>query len=255
MYFRGDLPTFTFVEIYDAVCYVLAGGFVILERDRLVHYNLTRFSLLLFTVGPIASLLVQDATGWPLGNHPIHWPQPGIFVYIQAVLGLIFLIAFIAPHAAKIGDSTGRDKLVCIVVGTLTGIGIGLLWMRVIRLSEPLTVLDFSLPVPGSAAASMFLVQLAGPAINEEPMFRAILWGYLRDRGLSEKNIWLVQAGLFWLVHVSHLESSVTAFFLVLVGGLLFGWLTWRSRSIAPSMLAHALINATVQLASHYKFI
>ncbi len=30
--------------------------------------------------------------------------------------------------------------------------------------------------------------------------------------------------------------------------GLLFGWLAWRSRSVASGMLAHAMVNGSVYL-------
>jgi membrane protease YdiL (CAAX protease family) len=101
----------------------------------------------------------------------------------------------------------------------------------------------------------MFLVQMAWAATNEEPMFRGILWGYLRDKGFADKQVWLIQAGIFWLAHISHLGSSVISFFLVLPAGLLFGWLAMRSKSIASSMVAHSLLNASANLVDYYRLI
>ncbi len=82
-------------------------------------------------------------------------------------------------------------------------------------------------------------------AVSEEPLFRGFLWGYLRKGGWSDGWICLFQAGLFMLGHIYYLNSLPISFWIIVpTGGLVLGWLAWRSRSIATSISAHATLNA-----------
>jgi len=77
---------------------------------------------------------------------------------------------------------------------------------------------------------------------------RAILWGALRHVGMKDSWIWIAQALAFWLGHLGTLlHASFSFWLLILVGGLVFGWLAWRSHSIAPGMLAHGIANGLSQ--------
>ena len=84
--------------------------------------------------------------------------------------------------------------------------------------------------------------------LAEEPFFRGFLWGGLRKTGLREVWIWLVQAGLFWLGHAYAFLYGPFSFWLIVpIAGLVLGLLVWRSRSIAPGMIAHGLANGLSQ--------
>lgn len=95
------------------------------------------------------------------------------------------------------------------------------------------------------ALAVRLPIQLGSAAINEEPLFRGLLWGQLRQAGWKEIWIWLVQAGIFTLAHGSLWMSTdiVPWTLFYFAGGLAFGLIVWRARSIAPSMAAHAVFN------------
>jgi membrane protease YdiL (CAAX protease family) len=91
--------------------------------------------------------------------------------------------------------------------------------------------------------------QLGYAAAYEEPIFRGLLWGYLRLKGWKDAWILLLQAGLFWLGHSYYIGKAPFSFWVLLpAAGLLFGLLAWRSRSIATSMAAHGVINGTGML-------
>lgn len=91
--------------------------------------------------------------------------------------------------------------------------------------------------------ATVFQASVA--AVNEEPLFRGLLWGYLLDRGWSDRPIFLVQAILFWSAHFYRaIDQPYEWWVLIPVASLLFGWVAWRSRSITGSMIAHAIGNA-----------
>ncbi|MDD5370609.1 MAG: CPBP family intramembrane metalloprotease [Anaerolineaceae bacterium] len=86
--------------------------------------------------------------------------------------------------------------------------------------------------------------QLGYAAVSEEPIFRGFLWGYLRKSGYREVWIWLFIAGLFVLAHLNYLKTAPILFgFTVPLSALVLGWLAWRSRSNATSMVAHGVMN------------
>jgi membrane protease YdiL (CAAX protease family) len=52
---------------------------------------------------------------------------------------------------------------------------------------------------------------------------------------------------LFTSAHIYLATQFPVMFWIFIpVAGLLFGLLTWRSRSIAPAMLAHGMVNGTI---------
>jgi len=91
------------------------------------------------------------------------------------------------------------------------------------------------------------LYHLGFSPVNEEPLFRGFLWGYLRQ--LRWKTVWILlfQAMLFTAAHIYSARQFPLMFWIFIpITALLFGLLVWRSRSIAPAILAHALVNGSI---------
>jgi membrane protease YdiL (CAAX protease family) len=78
------------------------------------------------------------------------------------------------------------------------------------------------------------------PAVCEETLFRGWLMGTLR-RGLTLTPALAVQAVLFALFHMSPLSIAA-----LVVVGFYLGWVFERTGTIAASMVAHGLYNATL---------
>jgi len=100
-----------------------------------------------------------------------------------------------------------------------------------------------------NAPLSVFLLQfrhaMGHSAIIEEPVFRGVLWGYLRKKGWRDQRIFWLQAGLFWIAHVRYYSKPQIFLITMPLGALLFGWLAWKSKTLAGSLLAHGLFNAS----------
>ena len=86
---------------------------------------------------------------------------------------------------------------------------------------------------------------LKNASILEEPIYRGFLWGYLRNKHWEEKRILLFQTALFTVSHFYYFKHPLTIFIMLPLAGLLFGYITMKSRSLIPAMLSHALYNAT----------
>jgi sodium transport system permease protein len=84
----------------------------------------------------------------------------------------------------------------------------------------------------------MFVALAVVPAICEELFFRGFLLNGLRSTLRTVPAI-IISACVFGAFHFLIFRFFVTAGL-----GLLLGWLCWRSRSIFPAMIAHALHNA-----------
>jgi len=90
----------------------------------------------------------------------------------------------------------------------------------------------------------MILAGAIVPAIGEELFFRGYLLGALRGRlpswaaiGLVALVFGLPHASLLGLIVVERVASSTLL-------GVALGWLCWRSQSVFPGMLLHAINNA-----------
>lgn len=238
--------------IFQIGTYLLTTFLVWWELENLAEYHMNTFVVMLIMIfKPIQTLLVAV---WGGNKYDLAFPTtPGLMIWLIAVV-------------FAIGIWWKRSKLPRgqpIKVGWLfMGILAGLL--AAICLSYPMSLQiaarpDFAYLVYGGSASIKnaakdmlggtpldFLFQVGYAAVTEEPLFRGFLWGYLRKLKWREIWIWLFQAGLFMLGHIYYLNNSPFSFWIIVpAGGLLLGWLAWRSRTIASSMMAHGAMNAT----------
>jgi membrane protease YdiL (CAAX protease family) len=89
--------------------------------------------------------------------------------------------------------------------------------------------------------------QIGYAGVDEEPLFRGLLWGQLRKSGWRGLHILITQSFIFMLAHgrllttISDLPFALSIF----LGGVIFGLLVMRSRSISSSIMAHGFYNAS----------
>ena len=92
----------------------------------------------------------------------------------------------------------------------------------------------------GTHAWVALLLVAVTPGVCEELLFRGFVQTRLVQRFGPALGI-LVAAALFAAMHMHPMQS-----FIVFPVGVLFGVLAWASRSVVPSMAAHAVYNASV---------
>jgi membrane protease YdiL (CAAX protease family) len=231
--------------IYEVSTYFLTCFLIWWERKRLEAFHVDSIALLLILlIRPVQTFILSY---WGVDS-PLAFPRP---------LGLGLWAISLGTMAALRRSETkpaGADSR------SLTWLGAGLLVGILMSILENLptfrSMLSYNTdllqtqltPVLYSTSLNV-LYHLGFAPVNEEPLFRGFLWGYLRQLKLKEHLIWYFQASLFTSAHLYLARQfPLTIWVFIPAAGLLFGLLAWRSRSIAPAMIAHAMVNGSIYL-------
>ena len=243
---QPDTPTWL-LPSEMVLTYLLTSILIYRQRDYLKGYHITRLSLFLFLAAPFNEIMVILLT-----NERVHWPYGNLFRIGSLIIACV-LVLLLWRSRREVDSSPDRFPWVILglVVGTVLAVAYG--WYFEYESFGDIMVKDVIRKPPATLTdlVSMLSTQFINASVMEEPLFRGFFWGYLRQRGLNNLQILLVQGGLFWLAHIYYLGRVAFSFWVLIPSvGLIFGWLAWRSRSIAPSLLAHTLINALTPLIS-----
>lgn len=213
--------------VYFVGTYFLTALLIWWERDHLADFHLDILVLILFILGkPLEAFFfgLQDDS----------------YACIFIALGLSLALIFSRPRLPKLTARTWGWLL----IGILGGMALAVYFAKIFGIYYPARAQVFS----WSEAKYATIQQMLSAGLAEEPLFRGFLWGCLRKMGLKDLWIWLIQAGLFWLGHAYAFLYAPYSFWLIVpIGGLVLGLLAWRSRSIAPSIIAHGFANGLSQ--------
>ncbi|HLO15001.1 MAG TPA: type II CAAX endopeptidase family protein [Anaerolineales bacterium] len=228
--------------VYEVGTYFLTALLIWWERDRLVNFHIDSSALcLMILFRPVQTLILSY---WKVDS-PLAFPSPTGLMLWAISLGLIIALWRSGFQPAHISSQT----LGWLAIGLLSGACVSIAENLIIFQSMLSTAHSQQTPLtPVLLSTSLNLLYHLGFApINEEPLFRGFLWGYLRQLKWTEIWIWLFQAVLFTSAHIYLAQQFPLAFWIFIPGAaLLFGLLTWPSRSIAPAILAHAMINGSM---------
>lgn len=104
----------------------------------------------------------------------------------------------------------------------------------------------------------VFVVSMGTAAVIEEPIFRGFVLGYLvnRRRWRASAAV-LMQAFLFWILHIDTPGFRYAFWISVPLIGITYGWLTVKTKRLAPSIFAHGLHNtvAAILLVSYLGYL
>ncbi len=238
--------------VFQIGTYLLTTFLIWWELENLVEYHIDTLAVMIIILfKPVQTLL---AMFWKLDKYQLAFPTtPALLIWLIAIV-------------FAVGIWWKRSRLPRVKPITIGWLFIGILagLFAAICLSFPYSIqisssIEFSFVSYGNSISIKdaardvlrgiplsFLYQTGFAAVAEEPLFRGFLWGYLRKLKWHELWIWLFQTSLFMLGHIYYLHSSLLSFWIAVpVGGLILGWLAWRSRTTASSMMAHGVLNAT----------
>lgn len=199
----------------------------------------------------ILEAVLQDVAGLEQGSISTH-PLALAFISMTA-LGTVLLVGgWLArrPLSELVPLRRFDPLLLPVLVPAVIGCCIALMELG--------TIVEWVMPMPSllkeffqeafggerSAFGSFFLAVLVAP-VMEELVFRGLLLQGLRRHWPTAPAV-LITAMLFALFHVNPWQFMGPLFL-----GLIFGWLTVRSGSLWPAILAHALNNATALTTMH----
>ena len=168
------------------------------------------------------------------------WAWLGVvFSLVDAALVFSFARAFRADlspllRAPRLARRTWLEIMIIAVglIAVLSGYFalLGFAGVPIQRVSE-------TLAGPGSSIGGLFLVAVALPAVVEELAFRGVMLTSL-EKVFSRREALVIQAALFSVLHLTPI--AFPSHFLM---GLCFGWMRLRTRSLYPSIAAHAVWN------------
>lgn len=237
------LPGLWIGYVFEIGTYLLTALFIWLNFERLADFHVDTLSLLFIAfLVPLWTLILRDYGP----DSPFTFPLAPSLILWAISLGLVLVMIFKRKQVARVGIK----QLGWLFAGLLAGL-----------LASALLAYPTSLTIPSDDAYHWpsvramvrnlpldFLFQVGYAGVIEEPLFRGFLWGLLKQAKVREVWIWLLQTALFMVAHLYYLfsrEYAVYFWIMVPVGGLVLGWLAWRSRSIATSVMAHGVGNAT----------
>jgi membrane protease YdiL (CAAX protease family) len=218
-------------QSFELGLYIIIVIMILQGKNCLSEFNIDKYSLVLFIVFE-AILRTGSVTSM------------SIIYFVLFLLASIYLVLSLRKSHPNLKGFRIND-LDWTFIGLLSGFVFSFLiaipgYLQSKNSSGPSTPISILI----GAFLLMFINSFSHSAALEEPVFRGFLWGYLSDRGWTDKKIWLFQAGLFWLAHIKYIGRPYTFLITAPLIGLLLGFLAWKSRSIAPSMIAHATYNA-----------
>lgn len=226
--------------VYEIGTYLVTALLIWWERERLADYHMDGVVLSVVILGKPLELLLYTQ------NIPFMYParSTAYYLYLPIAIGLGVALHAARPQLPRLSLKTSLWLLTGIACGIALGVYFG-----------GVTKTFSSMPNQASAITWGMVIflpvqQMLMAGIAEEPFFRGFLWGTLRKAELKDVWIWLIQAGFFWLGHIYALTNNAPwSFWLIVpVGSLVLGWLAWRSRSIATSLVAHGLANGVGQI-------
>jgi membrane protease YdiL (CAAX protease family) len=232
--------------IYQIGTYLLTTFLIWWEVDHLADYHIDTFVVIVVVLfKPIQTLILSL---WGFHDNLLAFPNiPSLLIWSIA---LVFALGMWSKRSRLPARRPGVKGWV--FIGMLVGLLMALALSYPMSLQIPKTQLASGISIrnlPLALLGQVFLdfpYQVGYAAVSEEPLFRGFLWGYLRKLKWRETWIWLFQAGLFMFSHIYYVTRNPISFWiLVPFGALVLGWLAWRSRTIAASMAAHGMVNAT----------
>ena len=188
-----------------------------LNRDQLQKLNIDKFYIVMLIIAGLLGLYTLPFNCF-------------------AVIAVIYAGYILSDNKVQFGVFDFNTlRMILVVAGAFAGI----MFCTISLVS--------SIRIDPNAGQSLrhFLLENIPNSIYEEAIYRGMLYMFLKDLGLSESKVLYVQAFIFWIKHINYLFAAPLSFWLFIpILGLTLGHITFRSKSLTPSIFAHVLYNA-----------
>jgi len=225
------------VVIYELIVYILIFTLIIINHSELPAYNIDKSSLILI-------ILFSSLLRFEISNEKYWGYYSTIFWGIS--LGLLVILILKWPQLPSV-------KLKWILLSALLGFGIPLIYLLIQLINREQSVSLISIFINFVINTFFFM---GHASIQEEILFRGFLWGYMQNKGISDKKTWLFTSFIFIVAHYYSLiyrNTTISGLIIFLIICLVYGWLVWCSRSVSPSMVSHSIFNSIIEVARNIK--
>jgi membrane protease YdiL (CAAX protease family) len=224
--------------LFQVVTYAILAIWIVWKKDSLADYHMDSLAVYGFVLfKPLQTLILPLMVG--SSTSIMAFPQPGALTCWIIAGMVIYALRKDFRRLSRI--RTG--SWVWLLAGAV--IGVALLIVASVAMMPwtkelPKLILDYTIPL-----RYLYMPGYAG--IDEEFVFRGMLWGVLRRAGWQERWIWFFQAALFVSVHgyVWRSGTAIPSLLIIFAGGFVYGALAWRTRSVVTSTLAHTFYNCS----------
>ena len=227
---------------------ILVSFFIIFNYRNLKHYKFSKLSvwmILVFKLLSMATIVLSNP------NRPLaKLFEPLELLAVAALLGMALSLRDWLL-SKPLADSKEVKWLGVAVLGGLLVVALSA-YPQALQIRG--RVPDFNQPSWSNLLLALIALpfQIGYAGVFEDPIFRGVLWGKLRESRWRNWIILLFQTLLFSLAHIHYLPHQAYAFWVTVpLGGLMLGALAWGSGSIAAPMLAHGIINSLIGFAAY----
>jgi membrane protease YdiL (CAAX protease family) len=226
LFFGSTSPPTWFSALLFFFSYTLTAFLIWLKRDELGNLHIDKVFIYFYIFSGILICLFY---------------QSGIFGLGALLISILIFIALQTNKLdfGEVAPSYLKHRYV-ILVGLLPFLLVFLINIHFVK----------SISLDTQTVVAVMLNANFAAVVYEEVLFRAFLWGYLRNLKFSDFQALIIQSVLFWIAHWQKLASGNYFVFLIVLPllSLLLGFVVLRSRSITQSTISHFLYNALLGL-------
>jgi membrane protease YdiL (CAAX protease family) len=226
-YLSGIFTKFQFNILWFGVTYDLLGYLLLLiilieQKKNLGLNNVDSFSLILLVLFHTSAYYSNYSSG--LKN---------IMALVNLLIAIIFSVIFIKNKNKDISQFSIKQIFV-LLIGLIVGLCIAI--FKIQLNNSDLLILASKNPIP---FINSIIVSLSVFAIREEFIYRGVIWGYLRRKGVNDWWI-IVTSSLVWVFAHSNIYGNTPELINFIGLGIIFGILVKVTKSINISIGVHA---------------
>ncbi len=217
--------------------WLLIALMILIKRKELENYNIDLLSILIILVA-VVIFPFSNAMALIPPTHPIKF-LPIIFSILWLGMAMTLIILLIKNKIRLIKPD--RMSFLWVVGAILIGVFFFIFTLMFDPAEEQTLPAGYITNI--STFSSYFLYFLVTGGILEETFFRGFLWGRLRKKKIPDKYILIIQAVLFWIVHIDYYSRPFAFWVALPLFSLITGLLAWKSRSVIAPIIVHAIYN------------
>jgi uncharacterized protein len=208
--------------VYDIGGYLILIIIIIEQKKNLPHNNIDSFSLILLIIFHTSTYYSNYSVG-----------IKNVMALVNLLIAVVFAVIMIKNKNKEISKFSIKQILI-FLLGLIVGLSIAIIKIQLNKLG--LLNLAYDYPI---RFLNSIIVALSFSTIREEFVYRGLIWGYLRKKGINEWWI-IVISSLVWVFAHINIYRNIPEIINFIGLGIIFGFLVKKTKSVNASIGAHA---------------